>query len=64
MNLGIEEYDPIGQPFDANYHQALFQAPVDGKEPGTVFSVQKTGFKILERVLRPAQVGVVKSKEN
>jgi molecular chaperone GrpE len=37
----------------------MFQAPMPGKEPGTIFSVQKTGFKILGRVLRAAQVGVV-----
>ncbi len=56
---GIEESDPMGEKFDPNIHSALFQAPMAGKEPGTIFSVQKTGFKILGRVLRAAQVGVV-----
>jgi molecular chaperone GrpE len=57
---GIHEYNPMGEQFDPNLHNALFQAPVEGKEPGTVFSVQKTGFKIQDRILRAAQVGVVK----
>lgn len=57
---GIEEHDPMGEKFDPNVHSAMFQAQIQGKEPGTVFSVQKTGFKILGRVLRAAQVGVVK----
>ncbi|RKP05079.1 GrpE nucleotide exchange factor [Thamnocephalis sphaerospora] len=58
---GVEPFDALNQPFDPNMHQAMFQAPVPGKEPGTVFQVEKRGFTIKERVLRPAQVGVVKS---
>ena len=58
--FGIEEHDPIGEKFDPNHHSALFQAQMPGKEPGTIFAVQKTGFKIVGRVLRAAQVGVVK----
>lgn len=35
-----------------------------GKEPGTVFHVDKVGYKIKDRVLRPANVGVVKDPDN
>jgi molecular chaperone GrpE len=56
---GVDRHDPQGETFDPNLHQALFQAPMPDKEPGTIFSVQKLGYTIKGRVLRPAQVGVV-----
>ena len=55
----VKPFDPTGDKFDPNLHEALFQAPVPGKEPGTVFNCQKVGYKIKDRVLRAAQVGVV-----
>ncbi|KAG2188420.1 hypothetical protein INT44_001173 [Umbelopsis vinacea] len=60
---GVERYNPEGEVFDPNLHQALFQAPMPDKEAGTVFSVQKSGFMIKDRVLRPAQVGVVAEQQ-
>ncbi|KAF9207813.1 Mitochondrial matrix cochaperone [Haplosporangium sp. Z 27] len=60
---GVESYDPINEKFDPNLHQANFQVPIPGKEPGTVFDVQKIGFTLKGRVLRPAQVGVVQSTD-
>ncbi|KAJ9110522.1 hypothetical protein QFC20_002850 [Naganishia adeliensis] len=56
---GITQFDPTGEKFDPNRHEALLQAPIPGKEPGTVLECQKTGFMIKTRTLRPAQVGVV-----
>lgn len=58
---GITEYSPLGESFDPNLHNALYQSPQAGKftTPGSICSVQKTGFKIQDRVLRAAQVGVV-----
>ncbi|KAF9158955.1 Mitochondrial matrix cochaperone [Actinomortierella ambigua] len=61
---GVEPYDPINEKFDPNLHQANFQVPIPGKEAGTVFDVQKIGYMIKGRVLRPAQVGVVQSTDN
>ncbi|CAE7091127.1 unnamed protein product [Rhizoctonia solani] len=55
---GVEQYDPIGEKFDPNLHEALYMAPVPGKEPGTVIQTQKLGYKIKDRILRAAQVGV------
>ncbi|CCO26398.1 GrpE protein homolog, mitochondrial [Rhizoctonia solani AG-1 IB] len=55
---GVEQYDPIGEKFDPNLHEALYMAPVPGKEPGTVIDTQKLGYKIKDRILRAAQVGV------
>lgn len=55
----IKPFDPTGDKFDPNLHEALFQAPIPGKEPGTVLQTQKVGYMIKDRVLRAAQVGVV-----
>jgi molecular chaperone GrpE len=54
----VKPFDPTGDKFDPNQHEALYQAPVPSKEPGTVIDCQKTGYKIKDRVLRAAQVGV------
>ncbi|XP_007239729.3 grpE protein homolog 1, mitochondrial [Astyanax mexicanus] len=58
---GLVKLDPVGQKFDPYEHEALFHAPVEGKEPGTVALVTKVGYKIHGRTLRPALVGVVKA---
>ncbi|KAJ3215230.1 GrpE protein, mitochondrial [Dinochytrium kinnereticum] len=52
---GLEETSPAGEKFDPNIHQAVFQAPIPGKEPGSIIEVVKTGFNLHGRVLRPAQ---------
>ncbi|KAF1799983.1 co-chaperone GrpE [Mucor lusitanicus] len=59
----IQVDNPIDQVFDPNKHEAVFQAPVPDKEPGTIFVVQKKGYSLKNRVLRPAQVGVVASPQ-
>ena len=60
---GIETFNPIGEKFDPNFHQALFQTSIPDKEPGIIFDVQKTGFTLHGRVIRAAQVGVVKASD-
>ena len=50
-----------GEKFDPNRHQAMFEAPVPGAEPGTVIDVMQDGFVIAERLLRPALVGVARA---
>ncbi|KAG0707753.1 GrpE nucleotide exchange factor, partial [Suillus ampliporus] len=55
----VKPFDPVGDKFDPNVHEALYQAPVPGKEPGTILECQKTGYMIKDRLLRAAQVGVV-----
>ncbi|XP_060524265.1 grpE protein homolog, mitochondrial [Cylas formicarius] len=57
---GLEQVNPINEKFDPNFHEALFQQEAEGKEPGTVVVVSKTGYKLHERVIRPALVGVAK----
>ncbi|GAC93811.1 potential mitochondrial presequence-associated import motor subunit [Pseudozyma hubeiensis SY62] len=60
---GIVQFDPTGEKFDPKEHEALYQAPVPGKEPGTVLECSKVGYKIKDRLLRAAEVGVVQSTE-
>ena len=42
----------------------MFEIQKDDKEPGTIAEVVQEGYKIGERLLRPALVGVVKKKNN
>lgn len=60
---GIEAFNPVGEKFDPAFHEALYQAPVPGKEPGTVLDCSTTGYKIKGRLLRAAQVGVVQETQ-
>jgi len=57
---GVTRFNPVDEPFDPNIMMALFEMPAEDKEPGTVAQVIKTGFMLNDRVLRPADVGVVK----
>ena len=59
---GIVEVLPEGEKFDPNFHQAMFEVPGTDKPNGTVVQVVQTGYKIGERVLRPALVGVAKGE--
>lgn len=55
---GVRKIDPQGEKFDPNLHQAMFEGPHESIAKGLVSTVVQTGFKIGERVLRPALVGV------
>ncbi|MCX5494862.1 nucleotide exchange factor GrpE [Kaistia dalseonensis] len=57
---GVRKLDPVGQKFDPNLHQAIFEVPTEEKPAGTVMQVMQSGYVIGERVLRPAMVGVAK----
>ncbi|KAH6656300.1 GrpE-domain-containing protein [Truncatella angustata] len=58
---GLERFDPAGDKFNPNEHEATFMTPQPDKEDNTVFFVQQKGFKLNGRVLRAAKVGVVKN---
>jgi molecular chaperone GrpE len=57
---GVSKLEPQGEKFDPHFHQAIFEAPDDTVPAGTVTLVAQSGWKIGERVLRPAMVGVSK----
>ena len=57
----VKPLNPLGEKFDANFHEAMYEAPGTGQENGTVIEVVEIGFMIGERLLRAAKVGVAKS---
>jgi molecular chaperone GrpE len=58
--FGIVKYGAIDDIFDPTLHDALFQVPVtdESKPYGTIGQVLKYGYKLKDRVLRPAEVGI------
>ncbi len=60
---GIKKINPMGEKFDANFHQAMFETPVEGEADGTIIQVMQSGFTIKDRLLRPAMVGVAKGEK-
>jgi molecular chaperone GrpE len=57
---GVRKFDPKGEKFDPNLHQAMYEVP-DARVPsGSVVQVVQPGYAIGDRVLRPALVGVSK----
>jgi molecular chaperone GrpE len=57
---GVKKFDPTGEKFDPNVHQAMYEVPDPSVPVGTVVQVMQPGYMIGERVLRPALVGVAK----
>jgi molecular chaperone GrpE len=57
---GVRQFDPRGEKFDPNLHQAMFEVPDPSVPAGRVVEVVQPGYMIGERVLRPALVGVSK----
>lgn len=53
---GIEQLDPVGEPFDPNLHEAMTMQPSDSAEPGSVLTVIQKGYQLNGRLLRPARV--------
>jgi molecular chaperone GrpE len=60
----IEAIDPIGQPFNAEQHQAMAMQVVEGAAPNSVVNVFQKGYMLNGRLLRPAMVLVAKAAEN
>jgi molecular chaperone GrpE len=57
---GVKKLEPEGEKFDPNFHQAIFEMPDETLPSGTVTKVVQSGWRIGDRVLRPAMVGVSK----
>lgn len=58
---GVKKIEPLGQKFNPNQHEALFEVPQSETPAGAVVQVVEAGYMIGERVLRPAKVGVSRS---
>ena len=57
----IKRIEALGQKFDSNLHQAMFEVPGTGQPTGTVVQVLEAGYTISDRLLRPALVGIAKA---
>ncbi|CAM3050720.1 molecular chaperone GrpE [Paracoccus aminovorans] len=62
---GIRVITPaLGDKFDPQQHEAMFEAPVPGTLAGTIIQVMDNGFMLHDRLLRPAKVGVSSTPAN
>ena len=57
---GIKKIEPLGQTFDPNLHEVIFESEIPGQQAGTIIQVVEAGYTIHDRLLRPARVGVAK----
>ena len=56
--LGVTEIEALGVPFDPSLHNAIKQVPSEDAESDTVCEVFQKGYKLGDRVIRPAMVAV------
>ena len=61
---GVRQINPLGEKFDYNFHQAMFEVPTNDQPPGMVLEVVQHGYALHDRLLRPAMVGVSKTADN
>ena len=61
--FNIAVVNPLGQPFNAEQHQAMAMQAVEGAEPNSVVNVFQKGYLLNGRLLRPAMVLVAKAAE-
>jgi molecular chaperone GrpE len=57
---GIEVLDPLGQPFDPEFHEAMTTQEAPDQPPGSVLNVFQKGYLLNGRLLRPARVVIVR----
>ena len=58
---GVEQIDPLGQPFDPQFHEAMAMVPNPDAEPNSVMDVMQKGYVLNGRLTRAAKVIVVKA---
>lgn len=61
---GIRRIEPMGEKFDPNFHQAMFEVEESDQPAGTVVQVMQAGYIIADRLLRPALVGIAKAAKD
>lgn len=62
--FGVSEVDPLGEPFDPEFHEAMSMQPSTEAEPGSVLMVVQKGYALNGRLLRPAMVIVAADAED
>lgn len=60
----IVKIDPLGERLDPHFHEAIFEVPDPSRPAGTVAQVVRAGYRLHDRLLRAAQVGVAKGGPN
>ena len=63
QRYGVEDIDPLGEPFDPNCHEAMTLQPSADAEPDSVLAVFQKGYALNGRLLRPARVVVAAAPE-
>lgn len=58
---GVQPIETVGHPFDPTWHEALATEPADGRPDGEITSEIRRGYRIGQRLLRPALVRVAQS---
>ena len=61
--VGLEEIEAVGKEFDPNLHEAIARVPSEEHPDNTVVAQMQTGYKLGDRVLRPALVSVSHNEE-
>ena len=56
----VKQINPLGEKFDYNFHQAMFEVVTNESDPGTVVEVSQKGYLLYDRLVRPAMVGIAK----
>jgi molecular chaperone GrpE len=56
----VKQINPLGEKFDYNFHQAMFEVATNESDPGTVVEVSQKGYLLYDRLVRPAMVGIAK----
>ena len=65
LNFNVKKIQALGEDFNANYHQAMFEKETNEFEGGKVCEIVQDGYTFHDRLLRPVLVGVAKkSNEN
>ena len=57
---GVKKIEPLGEPFNHEYHQAMYEVENSGKPSGTIVELLQPGYVLHDRLLRPAMVVVAK----
>ena len=58
----IKKLEPMGEVFDPNYHEVMYEVAAPDRQAGTVVQLMQPGYTLNERLLRPAKVGVAKDE--
>jgi molecular chaperone GrpE len=59
-NQGVEEIKSVGERFDPNFHEVVEEVETKEKEPGIIIEEIQKGYKMNDRLLRPAKVKIAK----